>query len=161
VRGFEEKIRELERAPAATSFSSGMAAISATLFTLLRPGDRVVSIKDSYGRTNKLFVEFLPAFGIEVKLRDTSDFAKIEAEFDRGCKLLYQETPTNPTVKVVDIERLAKAAHACGALVAMDNTFATPLLVTSHVKCTAEERPAAGFPKACCATRRVSRMCRI
>ena len=59
VRAFEEKVAALERAEAATSFASGMAAISATLFTLLRPGDRVVSIKDSYGGTHKLFVEFL------------------------------------------------------------------------------------------------------
>lgn len=127
VRAFEEKIRDLEHAPAATSFSSGMAAISATLFTLLRPGDRVVSIKDSYGGTNKLFGEFLPSFGIEAVLCETGEFAQIEAEIQRGCKLLYLESPTNPTVKVVDIERLAQAAHAVGALVAVDNTFATPI----------------------------------
>ena len=127
VRAFEEKIRDLEAAQAATSFSSGMAAISATLFTFLRPGDRMVSIKDSYGGTNKLFTEFLPSFGIEVALCDTSDFAGIEAEIAAGCKLLYLETPTNPTVKVVDIARLANAAHAIGALVAVDNTFATPI----------------------------------
>ena len=88
VRAFEEKIRDLEHAPAATSFSSGMAAISATLFTLLRPGDRMVSIKDSYGGTNKLFGEFLPSFGIEAVLCDTGDFGQIEAEIQRGCKLL-------------------------------------------------------------------------
>src|ERR1700722_3203286 len=127
VRAFEEKIRDLEAAQAATSFSSGMAAISATLFTFLRPGDRVVSIKDSYGGTNKLFNEFLPSFGIEVALCDTSDFERIEAEIGAGCKLLYLESPTNPTVKVVDIARLAKAAHDIGALVAVDNTFATPI----------------------------------
>lgn len=127
VRAFEEKIRDLEAAQAATSFSSGMAAISATLFTLLRPGDRVVSIKDSYGGTLKLFTEFLPPFGIEVQLCETGDFSGIETEISRGCKLLYLESPTNPTVKVVDIPRLAKAAHAAGAVVAVDNTFATPI----------------------------------
>jgi cystathionine gamma-synthase len=127
VRAFEEKIQALEYAETATSFSSGMAAISATLFTLLRPVDRIVSIRDSYGGTNKLFTEFLPAFGIEVCLCDTSDFAEIEAEVARGCKLLYLESPTNPTVKIVDIERLARAAHAVGALVVVDNTFATPI----------------------------------
>ena len=127
VCAFEEKIRALERAESATSFSSGMAAISATLFTFLRPGDRVVSIKDSYGGTNKLFTEFLPPFGIDARLCDTSDFAQIEAEIVRGCKLLYLESPTNPTVKIVDIARLAKTAHSVGALVAVDNTFATPI----------------------------------
>ena len=127
VRAFEEKVRDLEGAETATSFSSGMAAISATFFALLRPGDRVVSIKDSYGGTNKLFTEFLPPFGIEVRLCDTSDFSQIEAEVARGCKLLYLETPTNPTVKIVDIARLSQAAHRVGALVAVDNTFASPI----------------------------------
>ena len=127
VRAFEEKIRDLEGAEAATSFSSGMAAISATFFTLLRPGDRVVSIKDSYGGTNKLFTEFLPPFGIQVQLCTTNDPEQIESEVAKGCKLLYLETPTNPTIKIVDIARLATAAHAVGALVAVDNTFATPI----------------------------------
>jgi cystathionine gamma-synthase len=127
VRAFEEKICALEGAESTTSFSSGMAAISATFFAILRPGDRVVSIKDSYGGTNKLFSEFLPPFGIEVRLCNTIDFVEIEAEIAQGCKLLYLESPTNPTVKIVDIVRLAKAAHAVGALVAVDNTFATPI----------------------------------
>jgi cystathionine gamma-synthase len=127
VRAFEEKICALEGAEAATSFSSGMAAISSTLFTFLRPGDRIVSIKDSYGGTNKLFTEFLPAFGIQVRLCDTTDFQQIEQEIRLGCKLLYLETPTNPTVKIVDIERLAEVAHEVGALVVVDNTFATPI----------------------------------
>lgn len=127
VAAFEEKVRDLEGAEAATSFASGMAAISNTLFTLLSPGDRVVSVKDTYGGTNKLFVEFLPRFQIEVTLCDTTDHAAIEGAIARGCKLLYLETPTNPTIKVVDIARLAAAAHRHGALVAVDNTFATPI----------------------------------
>ena len=127
VRSFEEKIRDLEGAAAATSFSSGMAAISATFFTLLRPGERVVSIKDSYGGTHKLFTEFLPPFGIEVMLCDTGDHEQIEREVARGCQLLYLESPTNPTLRILDIARLARAAHASAALVAVDNTFATPI----------------------------------
>lgn len=127
VAAFEDKVRELEDAEAATSFASGMAAISNTLFALLVPGDRVVSIQDTYGGTNKLFLEFLPRFNIEVDLRDTTDHAAIEAAIARGCKLLYLETPTNPTVKVVDIARLTAAAHRVGATVVVDNTFATPI----------------------------------
>ena len=127
VAAFEEKIRELEGAQAATSFSSGMAAISNTLFSLLSPGDRVVSIKDTYGGTNKVFIEFLPRFQIDVSLCDTTDQATIEAAVARGCKLLYLETPTNPTIKIVDIRRLVDAAHRQGALVVVDNTFATPI----------------------------------
>lgn len=127
VAAFEEKVRELEGAEAATSFASGMAAISNTLFTLLSPGDRVVSINDTYGGTNKLFIEFLPRFGVKVSLSDTSDHQAIEAAIALGTKLLYLESPTNPTVKVVDIARLAAAAHRHGALVVVDNTLATPM----------------------------------
>ncbi len=127
VAAFEDKVKDLEGAEAATSFASGMAAISNTLFTLLSPGDRVVSIKDTYGGTNKLFVEFLPRFQIEVLLCDTTNHEAIEAAVARGCKLLYLESPTNPTIKVVDIARLAAAAHRRGALVVVDNTFATPI----------------------------------
>jgi cystathionine gamma-synthase len=127
VAAFEEKVRMLEGAEAATSFASGMAAISNLLFTLLSPGDRVVSVKDTYGGTNKLFLEFLPRFRIQVELCDTTDHEAIEAAIARGCRVLYLESPTNPTLKVVDIARLAKAAHAVGAVVVADNTFATPI----------------------------------
>jgi cystathionine gamma-synthase len=127
VQAFEDKIKILEGAEAATSFSTGMAAISNTLYTFLRPGDRIVSIKDTYGGTNKIFTEFLPQIDVEVALCDTGDHEAIEAEVARGCKILYLETPTNPTVKITDIERMAKAGHAVGALVIVDNTFATPI----------------------------------
>ncbi|HEX9442422.1 MAG TPA: cystathionine gamma-synthase family protein [Roseiflexaceae bacterium] len=127
VHAFEEKVRQLEGAAAATSFATGMAAISNTLFTLLAPGQRVVSVKDTYGGTNKLFLEFLPRMGVEVVLCDTTDHAAIEAAVAQGCRVLYLESPTNPTLKIVDLARLAAAAHAVGAVVVVDNTFATPI----------------------------------
>lgn len=127
VQAFEEKVRLLEGAETATSFATGMAAISNSLFTLLSPGDRLVSVKDTYGGTNKIFIEFLPRFQIEVVLCDTTDHAAIEAAIAPGCRVLYLETPTNPTLKVMDIARLAQAAHRVGAIVIADNTFATPL----------------------------------
>lgn len=127
VQAFEEKVRVLEHAEASTSFATGMAAISNTLFTFLRPGDRVVSAKDTYGGTNKLFTEFLPQMGIEVTLSDTTNHEEIEGEIRKGCRVLYLETPTNPTLKVQDIARLAKAGKAVGALVITDSTFATPI----------------------------------
>ena len=127
VQAFETKVRLLEGAPAAASFASGMAAISNTLFTLLSPGDRVVSVKDSYGGTNKFFLEFLPRFNIRVELCDTTDHEQIEAAIGAGCKVVYLESPTNPTLKVVDISRLAAAGHRAGAVVVADNTFATPI----------------------------------
>jgi cystathionine gamma-synthase len=127
VHAFEEKVRLLEGAAAATSFATGMAAISNTLFTLLSPGDRIVSVKDTYGGTNKLFTEFLPRFNIQVELCDTTDHAQIEAAILQGCRVVYLETPTNPTLKVVDIARLAAVGHRAGAVVVADNTFATPI----------------------------------
>jgi cystathionine gamma-synthase len=124
---FEEKIRMLEGAEAATSFSTGMAAISNMFFTLLSPGDRVVSIKDTYGGVSKIFLEFFPRFKIDVTMCDTTDYEAIETEVSKGCNMLYLESPTNPTLKIVDIERLARAAHRQGALAVVDNTFATPI----------------------------------
>jgi cystathionine gamma-synthase len=127
VHAFEEKVRILEGADAATSFATGMAAVSNTLFALLGPGDRVVSVKDTYGGTNRLFLDFLPRVGVEVELYDTSDHEQIEAAIAQGCRLVYLETPTNPTLKVMDIARLATAAHEAGAIVVADNTLATPI----------------------------------
>ena len=127
VRAFEDKVKELEGAEAATSFSSGMAAISNTLATFLKPGDRLVSIKDSYGGTNVIFNEFLPPLNIDVSLCETGNYEQIESEIAKGCKVLYLETPTNPTIKITDIKRLSAAAKKVGALVVVDNTFATPI----------------------------------
>jgi cystathionine gamma-synthase len=127
VQAFEEKVRVLEGAQAATSFATGMAAISNTLFTLLSPGDRIVSVKDTYGGTNKVFLEFLPRLQIQVELCDTSDHDQVEAAISQGCKVVYLESPTNPTLKVMDITRLAAAGHKAGAIVIADNTFATPI----------------------------------
>ncbi len=127
VQAFEEKVRLLEGGAAAVSFASGMAAISNTLFTLLSPGDRLVSVKDTYGGTTRIFTEFLPRFQVQVELCNTADHAQIEAQVARGCQVLYLETPTNPTLKVLDLERLAAAGRAAGAIVVVDNTFATPI----------------------------------
>jgi cystathionine gamma-synthase len=123
----EKKIVALDGTESAAGFSTGMAAISSTFFALLSPGDRVVSIRDSYGGTNVLFEDFLPRFSIATRLCDTTDMEAIESEIASGCRLLYLETPTNPTLKILDIERLSRAAHRRGAIVVTDNTFATPV----------------------------------
>jgi len=127
VQVFEEKVRNLEDAEAATSAATGMGIISSTLFGLLSAEDRVVTVKDTYGGTNVIFNEFLPRFKIKVTLCDTTDHEQIEREVSRGCSVLYLESPTNPTTKVIDIPRLVKAAKAVGAIVVVDNTFATPI----------------------------------
>ena len=127
VAAFEDKIRQLEGAETAISFATGMAAISNSLFALLSPGDRVVSIDDTYGGTRKLFLEFLPRFQIDVQLVATDDPTAIETAIADGCNLLYLETPTNPTLKILDLHRLLKAGRDAGAVTVVDNTFATPI----------------------------------
>ncbi len=127
VEVFEEKVRLLEGAESATSASTGMGIISSALFALLSPGQRVVSVKDTYGGTNLIFTEFFPRFNIDVTLCDTTNHEQIESEIAKGCNVVYLETPTNPTTKVVDIARLAAAGRAAGATVIVDNTFATPI----------------------------------
>jgi cystathionine gamma-synthase len=127
VSVFEDKVRVLEGAEAATSASTGMGIIHSALFALLSPGERVVSVKDTYGGTTKIFTEFLPHFGVEATLCETTDHEALEAEIAKGCRVVYLESPTNPTVKVMDLARLARAGHAAGAIVIVDNTFATPI----------------------------------
>jgi cystathionine gamma-synthase len=127
VELFERKVAALEGAEAALGFATGMGAISSTLYTILEPGARVVSIRDTYGGTSRLFTEYLPRWDVEVALADTSDHEAIEAAIDEGCDLLYLESPTNPTLRILDMERLASRARDVGAVVVVDNTFATPI----------------------------------
>lgn len=127
VAVFEEKVRLLEGGEAATSASSGMGVISNALFALLAPGDRVVSVKDTYGGTSQLFSKHLPRNKVDITMCDTVDLDAIEAEIAKGCDVLYLETPTNPTIKILDLERLAEVGKAAGAVVMVDNTFATPI----------------------------------
>lgn len=98
-----------------------------TLFAFLLPGQKVVSVKDTYGGTNKIFTEFLPRINVNVALCDTTDHEAIEDEIARGCDLLYLETPTNPTIKIIDLARLSRVGKNNGAVVVVDNTFATPI----------------------------------
>ena len=127
LRAFNEKMAALEGAEAATDFSTGMAAISTTLFALLSPGQRAVTIKDAYGATYLHFKEILPRFGIRCELCETNDEKGLLASIARGCDVLYLETPTNPLLRVVDLEKLYKAAHKVGAITITDNTFGTPI----------------------------------
>lgn len=124
---FEAKVAALEGAERGTSFTTGMAAISSTLFGLLSAGDRVVSVKDAYGGSYLLFTDILPRFGIDCRVVDTDDQEALDREIAAGCDLLYLETPTNPTLKVLDLAHNSRRAHEVGATVVVDNTFATPV----------------------------------
>ena len=127
TRLLEEKVAALEGATSATSFATGMAAISTTLFALLSPGDRAVTVRDTYGATYLHFTDILPRFGVNCQVCETEDHAAIEQAVAQGCDVLYLESPTNPVLKVVDLARLAEAARQAGAITIVDNTFATPI----------------------------------
>jgi cystathionine gamma-synthase len=127
TRLLEEKVAALEGAESATSFATGMAAINTTLFALLNPSQRAVTVRDAYGATFLHFTQILPRFDIACQVCETDDHEAIERAIQGGCDLLYLESPTNPTLKVLDLARLIEAAHQVGAIVIVDNTFATPI----------------------------------
>lgn len=122
-----EIIRQLEGGEEARLFSSGMGAITATVLSLVRSGDEIVALQDLYGGTLDLFTDLLPRFGIRVRFVSTSEAADPEAILRKGTRLVWLESPTNPTLSVVDLHRWADVADDCGALLAVDNTFATPI----------------------------------
>lgn len=122
----ETALAALEGGAAALTFASGMAAVSALLDSLGR-GARVVYARDCYAGVREFASEFLPERGIETTAVDTTDADAVRAAL-AGARLLWLETPSNPLLRVSDIAALADLAHAHGALVACDNTFATPLL---------------------------------
>lgn len=126
VRALEEKLASLEGAQDAVAFASGMAAISALANTLLAPGDEIVYLGPLYGGTEGYFLETLQKFG--VKVSDGGSLETLEAALSPATRLIYFETPTNPTLRIYDIEAVAHIARAKGILTVVDNTFATPYL---------------------------------
>jgi cystathionine gamma-synthase len=126
-RALETCLAALEDSAHALSFASGMAAIT-TLAMTLKAGDRVVFSDDVYGGTYRLFAKVLSGLGIGWAAADLTDPDRVEQVLDEGAALLITESPTNPMLKVVDLEMLAERAHAVGAKLVVDNTFATPYL---------------------------------
>jgi methionine-gamma-lyase len=109
--------------------SSGMAAISTLMIATLKPGDKILTHFSLYGGTDEMVKKILPAFNITAEIVDLRDLNKAEAAMRSGqVRMLYLETPANPTIQCVDIETLAKMAKQYNILVACDNTFATPYL---------------------------------
>lgn len=123
----ESCLAALEGASHGIAFASGMAATT-TLAMTLKAGDKVVFSDDIYGGTYRLFSKVLSQLGLEWATADLTDMASLSEALDGGVALVIAETPTNPLLKVVDLAEVAKAAHAAGALFAVDNTFATPYL---------------------------------
>ncbi|WP_296972201.1 methionine gamma-lyase [Tepidanaerobacter sp. EBM-38] len=124
----EAKIAALEGGEAAIGAASGMAAISTALVTLLKKGDHIVAGDALYGCTHSFISEILPQYGIEVTMVDTSNLENIENAMKPNTKVIYVETPANPTMKLVDLEGASDIAHKHGALIIVDNTFMSPYL---------------------------------
>ena len=125
----EDKIAALEEGEAAVATSSGMGAISSTLWTILKAGDHIVTDKTLYGCTFALMCHGLTKFGIDVTFVDTSNLDEVKNAIKENTRVVYLETPANPNLKIVDIEALAKIAHTNpNTLVIVDNTFATPYM---------------------------------
>jgi len=123
----EKKLASFEGAEDAAFFSSGMAAISTSVLAFLKAGDHVVSIRDVYGGTFELMSKILPRFGVGSTLVETGDQLAMDKAVRQNTKLVHIETPTNPTLKVVDIEKTARTAHRVGALLLVDSTFGSPI----------------------------------
>lgn len=126
VRNAEKKMAGLEGAEDAAAFSSGMAAIAASILTLVSSGNHIVSTRDLYGGTLQFFKNVLPRFGVEVSLVDTTDLNEVESAIQENTKVIFAETPTNPTLKVVDVAKLAELSKQREINSVVDSTFASP-----------------------------------
>jgi methionine-gamma-lyase len=126
LRLFENKMAELEEGSGAVAFSSGMAAISSVIFSLMKPGDNIIVHKTLYGSTFNVVNNILPKYNMNSKTIDLKNIEKLEEAIDENTKVIYFETPCNPNLDVIDIKKVVAAAKRRGAKVVIDNTFASP-----------------------------------
>lgn len=127
VAALERRLAALEGAEHCLCFATGLAATTALALSELRAGDRAILSDVLYGGTVRLFQQVLCRFGVTAELVDTSDLEALEAALRVPARLLFLETPANPTLKLTDIVGAARLAHAAGALVVVDNTLLTPV----------------------------------
>ena len=123
----ERAIAELEGADAALLFASGMNAITTSMLSLLKSGDHVVAQRDIYGGATKFFSQWLPKFGIETTFVDTVEYDQHARAIQPNTKLLYLESPTNPTLRVVDLRKVTALAKQHNLITFIDSTFGTPI----------------------------------
>ena len=128
VAMFEARMALLEGAEAARATATGMAAVTAAIMGQLKAGDHAVGAKALFGSCRYVLEDLLPRFGVETTLVDGEDLDKWRAAMRPNTKTLFLESPTNPTLSLVDIAAVAEIAHAGGATLVVDNVFATPLL---------------------------------
>jgi cystathionine beta-lyase len=123
----EKMIAELEQGHSGYAFASGLAAIDAVI-KLLKAGDEIIAVDDIYGGAFRQFTQVWKKFGIQVKYVDTTDAGNIPSHMTEATKMIWIETPTNPTLKISDIREIAKISVEYGCLLCVDNTFASPVL---------------------------------
>ena len=128
VRMFEERMMALEGAQDARATTTGMAAVTAAMLSLLRAGDHVVAARALFGSCRYIVETFLPRYGIETTLVDGRDTNAWEQAMRPTTKVMFLETPSNPVLEVIDMQAVADIAHAHGARLVVDNVFATPIL---------------------------------
>jgi methionine-gamma-lyase len=126
IRELELKLANLENAEDAIAFSSGMAAISALVLTVLKPGDELIYLGPLYGGTEGFFLDMLTRYGIIIL--EAENTLELEKKLSSRSKMVYLETPTNPTLKITDLQEVARVAHLHAAMAVNDNTFCTPYL---------------------------------
>ncbi len=128
VSMFEERLRMLEGAEACRATASGMGAVFASLLCQLQAGDRVVASRALFGSCHYIVSELLPRYSIDTQLVDGTDLDAWEAALSKGADCVFLETPSNPTLEVIDLKAVCELSHAAGARVVVDNVFATPML---------------------------------
>jgi cystathionine gamma-synthase len=129
ARQLSEELARLEGSEAAVICGSGMAAITGLILASVQDGDRIVSSNRLYGRTTQLLSQELVRFGVQTTFVDTCDLGQVRAALERPAKILFVETMSNPLCRLVDVAALAELAHDADCLLAVDNTFATPVLL--------------------------------
>lgn len=128
VSMFEERLRLIEGAEVCRGTASGMAAVFAALASVVKAGDRLVASRALFGSCLHIVKNILPKYGVETETVDGRDLDAWRRALSKPTKLVFCETPSNPTLELVDLEAVAKLAHAAGGILVVDNVFATPLL---------------------------------
>jgi cystathionine beta-lyase/cystathionine gamma-synthase len=123
----EQTVAAIEGVEAARTFASGMGAITTTVLALLKSGDHIVAQRDVYGGVTKFFSEWLPRMGIETTFVDTTDYEQHARAIRRNTRMLYVESPTNPSLRVIDMKKTAALAREHGLVSMIDSTFGTPI----------------------------------
>jgi len=127
VDQLERKLALLEGGEACVAFASGMAAVSALFFHLLKPGDHLVISDVAYAAASELTNDMFPEMGVRVSKVNMADLEEVRAAVNRDTRLVYAETPANPIMRLTDIQAVSSIAREAGALMAVDSTFATPV----------------------------------